>query len=164
MSTQSPAGDPDVIALNQLISRPNVYRNLHPAVLVEHSLCRGEGTRLASNGALVGWTGKRTGRSPKDKFTVKDARTAEKVYWGDVNQAFEPEKFDALYRRVLEHLKGRELFTQDLFAGADPEYRLPIRLVCEFAWHSLFVRELFIRPNEEELKSHAPEFSVIAAP
>jgi len=80
MSMQSPAGDPDVIALNQLITRPNVYRNLHAAALVEHSLRRGEGTRLAANGALVGWTGKRTGRSPKDKFTVKDVVTAEKVH------------------------------------------------------------------------------------
>src|SRR5207253_5905997 len=164
MSTQSPAGDPDVIALNQLISRPNVYRNLHPAVLVEHSLRRGEGTRLAANGALVGWTGKRTGRSPKDKFTVKDAVTADKVFWGEVNQPFDPQKFEALYSRVLEYLKTRDLYVQDLFAGADPQYRLPIRVINEFAWHNLFVRDLFIRPTEEELQTHAPEFTVIAAP
>src|SRR5437868_4834542 len=164
MSTQSPAGDPDVIALNQLISRPNVYRNLHPAVLVEHSLRRGEGTRLAANGALVGWTGKRTGRSPKDKFTVKDAVTAEKIHWGEVNQPFDAQKFEALHSRVLDYLKTRDLYVQDLFAGADPQYRLPIRVINEFAWHSLFVRDLFIRPTEEELKGHAPEFTVIAAP
>src|SRR5438874_12379219 len=164
MSTQSPAGDPDVIALNQLISRPNVYRNLHPAVLVEHSLRRGEGTRLAANGALVGWTGKRTGRSPKDKFTVKDAVTADKVFWGEVNQPFDAQKFEALYSRVLEYLKTRDLYVQDLFAGADPQYRLPIRVINEFAWHNLFVRDLFIRPTEEELQTHAPEFTVIAAP
>src|SRR5438067_1075922 len=164
MSTQSPAGDPDVIALNQLISRPNVYRNLHPAVLVEHSLRRGEGTRLAANGALVGWTGKRTGRSPKDKFTVKDAVTADKVHWGEVNQPFDAQKFEALYSRVLDYLKTRDLYVQDLFAGADPQYRLPIRVINEFAWHSLFVRDLFIRPTEEELQAHAPEFTVVAAP
>ena len=163
-SLDSSAGDGLTQELNQLMQGEKVHRNLHPSALVERSLCRGEGTRLASNGALVGWTGKRTGRSPKDKFTVKDPRTADKVYWGEVNQAFEPEKFDALYRRVLEHLKGRELFTQDLFAGADPEYRLPIRTINEFAWHNLFVRQLFIRPSEEELKSHTPEFTVVAAP
>src|SRR5947209_20044523 len=91
MSTQSPAGDSVAIELNQLISRENVYRNLHAAALVEHSLRRGEGTRLASNGALVGWTGKRTGRSPKDKFTVKDARTADTVHWGQLKQPIEPQ-------------------------------------------------------------------------
>src|SRR5438477_3359144 len=164
MSMQSPAGDPDVIALNQLITRPNVYRNLHAAALVEHSLRRGEGPRPAANGALVGWTGKRTGRSPKDKFTVKDAVTADKVFWGEVNQPFDPQKFEALYSRVLEYLKTRDLYVQDLFAGADPQYRLPIRVINEFAWHNLFVRDLFIRPTEEELQTHAPEFTVIAAP
>src|SRR5205823_11616317 len=163
-STDVPACEPNVISMQQLFSGPNVYRNLHPAVLVEHSLRRGEGTRLAANGALVGWTGKRTGRSPKDKFTVKDAVTADKVFWGEVNQPFDPQKFEALYSRVLEYLKTRDLYVQDLFAGADPQYRLPIRVIYEFAWHNLFVRDLFIRPTDEELQTHAPEFTVIAAP
>jgi phosphoenolpyruvate carboxykinase (ATP) len=112
----------------------------------------------------VAETGKRTGRSPKDKFTVKDARTAERVLWGDVNQPFGPEKFDALYRRALTYLKDKELFVQDLFAGADPKYRLPVRIVNELAWHNLFVRQLFVRPSQQELSSHRPEFTVIAIP
>ena len=99
-------------------------------------------------------TGKRTGRSPKDKFTVKDSITDNKIEWGKVNQPFPPDKFDALYDRVIEYLTGKELFVQDLFCGADPQYQLPIRVINEYAWHNLFVRQLFIRPTAEELKTH----------
>src|SRR5262249_40293621 len=86
------------------------------------------------------------------------------VAWGPVNAPMSPDAFDALYERVLEHLQGRELFVQDLYCGADPNYRLPVRFVNEYAWHNLFVRQLFIRPTAQELKSHDPEFTVIAAP
>jgi phosphoenolpyruvate carboxykinase (ATP) len=150
------------IDLDKLLAGRAVHRNLTASVLVEHSLRRGEG-RLASNGALVAETGSRTGRSPKDKFIVKDAITADKVHWGN-NQAMEPEKFEALYERVIDHLKDKELFVQDLYAGADPAYRLPIRVINEYAWHNLFVRQLFIRPTKGELATHKPEFTVIAAP
>src|SRR5450755_3925644 len=146
----------------ELLSEGRTHFNLSPAVLVEHSIRRNE-AKLAANGALVGYTN-RTGRSPKDKFIVKDETTAQTVAWGGVNTPFEPEKFDALYARVMEHLRGRELFVQDLFCGADPAYRLPVRIVNEYAWHNLFVRQLFLRPSSEELKHHQPEFTVIAAP
>src|SRR5437879_4211242 len=146
----------------ELLSEGRTYFNLSPALLVEHSIRRNE-AKLASNGAIVGYTN-RTGRSPKDKFVVKDEMTAHSVAWGAVNAAFEPEKFDALYARVMEHLRGRELYVQDLFCGADPAYRLPVRIVNEYAWHNLFVRQLFLRPTPEELKSHHAEFTVIAAP
>jgi phosphoenolpyruvate carboxykinase (ATP) len=149
--------------LSSLLNRPNVYRNLSPSVLVEHSIRRKE-TRLAANGALVGETGKRTGRSPKDKFIVKDAATAAKVNWGAINQPFETEKFDVLYARVIEHLRQRDLFVQQLFAGADESYRLPLQVVNEYAWHNLFVRQLFVRPSAEELRSHRPEWTVLCAP
>jgi phosphoenolpyruvate carboxykinase (ATP) len=164
MPSQMQAADALSAELSQLLSGETVRRNLPVTALMEHSLRRDEGTRLASNGALVGYTGKRTGRSPKDKFTVKDARTADKIFWGEVNRPFEPDKFDALYARVLGHLKGRELFVQDLYAGADAQYRLPIRVVNELAWHNLFVRQLFVRPSAEQLKTHQPEFTVICAP
>src|SRR6185312_702907 len=141
-----------------------VYRNLHSGLLVEHAIRRGEGL-LADNGALVGYTGKFTGRTPKDKFTVKDAITADKVNWGDMNQPFDPEKFDALFERVLEFMRGRdELFVEDLFAGADPRYRMPIRVINQYAWHNLFVRALFVRPTAEELKTHQPDFTIVSAP
>lgn len=149
--------------LTELLGQANVYRNLYPAQLVEAAVRRGEG-QLASRGSLVAGTGKCTGRSPKDKFTVKDAITADKVDWGKVNLPFSPEKFDALYVRVVDYLKNKELFVQDLFCGADPRYRLPIQVMNEYAWHNLFVRQLFLRPTPPELKTHKPEFTILSAP
>jgi len=146
----------------ELLSEGRTHFNLSSGVLVEHSIRRNE-SKLAANGAIVGYTN-RTGRSPKDKFIVKDEMTEHTVNWGAVNVPFEPSKFDGLYARVMEHLRGRELFVQDLFCGADPAYRLPVRIVNEYAWHNLFVRQLFIRPTPEELRNHHPEFTVIAAP
>jgi phosphoenolpyruvate carboxykinase (ATP) len=150
-------------ALETLLKSTKVHRNLYSGVLVEQAIRRGEGL-LADNGALVAYTGKYTGRSPKDKFTVKDQTTAELVNWGDVNQPFDPEKFDALFDRVVASLRGKELFVQDLYAGADSKYRLPIRVINEYAWHNLFVRALFVRPTEEELKTHRAEFTIVSAP
>jgi phosphoenolpyruvate carboxykinase (ATP) len=158
MSVAAALGD-----ISSILQKENVYKNLSAGPLVEHSIRRGEG-ELASNGALVATTGKRTGRSPKDKFIVKGSITADKVDWGTVNQPFSPEKFEALYQRLLDYMRGRELFVQDLYAGADAKYRLPIRVVCEYAWQSLFARQLFVRPSPIELKAHEPEFTVIAAP
>ncbi len=146
----------------ELLSEGRTHFNLSPAVLVEHTLRRDEAT-LAANGALVGYTN-RTGRSPKDKFIVRDEMTDHTVAWGAVNAGFDPDHFDELYERVVEHLRGRDLFVQDLFCGADPAYRLPVRIVTEYAWHSLFVRQLFIRPTTQELRHHHPEFTVICAP
>lgn len=111
----------------ELLSEGRTHFNLSPAVLVEHSIRRNE-AKLAAKGCIVGYTN-RTGRSPKDKFIVKDDATASTVAWGSVNAPFDPEKFDALYERVMDHLRGRELFVQDLFCGADPAYRLPVRIV-----------------------------------
>jgi len=149
--------------VTQLLGQEKVHRNLFPAALVEAALRRGE-AELAAGGSLVAGTGKRTGRSPKDKFTIKDAVTENRVAWGSANQPFPPDKFDALYERVLDYLKGKELFVQDLFCGADPKYTLPIQVINEYAWHNLFVRQLFIRPTAEELKTHKPEFTIVSAP
>ena len=102
----------------ELLSEGRTHFNLSPALLVEHAIRRNE-AKLAANGAIVGYTN-RTGRSPKDKFIVKDETTEHSVAWGAVNAPFEQDKFDALYERVMEHLRGRELFVQDLFCGADP--------------------------------------------
>ncbi|HET6934196.1 MAG TPA: phosphoenolpyruvate carboxykinase (ATP), partial [Candidatus Angelobacter sp.] len=163
MSQTLPAID-SASALETLLKTTKVHRNLHSGLLVEHAIRRGEGL-LADNGALVGYTGKFTGRTPKDKFTVKDSITENLVHWGDVNQPFDPEKFDALFERVLEFMRQRdELFVQDLYAGADRKYRLPIRVINQYAWHNLFVRALFVRPTAEELKTHQPEFTIVAAP
>ncbi len=149
--------------LPDLLAQKSVHRDLSTSQLVETAIKNGEGV-LSSRGALVSETGKRTGRSPKDKFTVKDAITKDKVAWGPVNQPFAADKFDALYQRVLEYLAAKEVYVQDLFCGADPKYQLPIQVVNEYAWHNLFVRQLFIRPNSEELNTHKPEFTIVAAP
>jgi phosphoenolpyruvate carboxykinase (ATP) len=149
--------------LSALAAGTQVHSNLPVAQLVEIALAGGE-ARLAANGALVAYTGARTGRSPKDKFTVDDSITHSLVDWGRVNQPLAPERFDALFERVTEHLRNRKLFLQDLFCGADPAYRLPIRVFAEYAWHALFVRQLFVRPDAAQLAAHLPEFTVIAAP
>jgi phosphoenolpyruvate carboxykinase (ATP) len=150
-------------ALKALAAGPQVHLNLRVAQLVETALLRGE-ARLAANGALVATTGARTGRSPRDKFIVDDAVTHDSVDWGRVNQPFPPERFEALLERVAHHMRERDLFVQDLYCGADPAYRLPIRVIAEYAWHALFVHQLFVCPEADELKAHAPEFTVIAAP
>jgi phosphoenolpyruvate carboxykinase (ATP) len=149
--------------LKQLIEGPYVHRNLSTPQLVETAVARGEG-RLALNGALVARTGARTGRSPRDKFTVEDELTQERVHWGKVNQPFPKDKFHALLDRVLAHMAERDLYVMDLAAGADRKYQLPIQVICEYAWHALFVKQLFIRPTLAELETHVPEFTVIAAP
>ena len=150
-------------ALRALAAGPQAHLNLQATQLVESALLRGE-ARLASNGALVATTGARTGRSPRDKFIVDDAVSHTTVDWGRVNQPFSPERFEALLERVTQHMRERDLFVQDLYSGADPAYRLPIRVIAEYAWHALFVRQLFIRPEPPELAGHTPDFTVIAAP
>ena len=150
-------------ALKALANGPQVHLNLGVAQLVESALLRGEG-RLAANGALVATTGARTGRSPRDKFIVDDEITHSTVDWGKVNQPFDSTRFNALFDRVTHHMAERDLFIQDLYSGADQNYRLPIRIIAEYAWHSLFVRQLFIRPEAAELAGFSPDFTVIAAP
>ncbi len=162
MSQTLPAID-TTSAVETLLKTNKVHRNLHSGPLVEHAVRRGEG-HLADNGAFAAYTGKFTGRTPKDRFTVKDSSTADLVNWGEINQPFDPVKFDALFERVLEYLRGRELFLQDLYAGADPNYRMPIRVINNLAWQNLFVRAMFIRPTNEELKAHQAEFTVVSVP
>jgi phosphoenolpyruvate carboxykinase (ATP) len=137
--------------------------NFEPAQLIETAVRRREGL-LASNGALVVRTGQFTGRSPKDKYVVRDQLTEGSVNWGAINQPMSEEAFNRLYARLLVFLEAHELFVQDAFGGTDPEYRLPIRVITATAWHSLFARQLFVRPQPEELVNHRPEFTLISAP
>jgi len=139
--------------------------NLPPALLYEHALRRGEGL-LAATGPLVVATGEHTGRSPRDKFVVQEPATAD-VWWGEVNRPLPPAGFDELHRQVVSHLGDRELFVQDLYACADPAYRLRVRVVSETAWSALFARNLFIVPTAEERvadRGRAPDFTVLHAP
>ncbi|NNE43192.1 MAG: phosphoenolpyruvate carboxykinase (ATP) [Gemmatimonadetes bacterium] len=139
-----------------------VHRNLTSARLVEMAIQRGEGT-LASNGALLVTTGERTGRSPKDRFVVDTPAVHDDIWWGEVNQPISSAHFDSLYAKVQKHLATRDQFIFDGFAGADPDYRLPVRVITEKAWHNLFSRTLFIRPTDQELATHKAEFTVIDA-
>src|SRR5271163_1939919 len=147
----------------KLVEGAHVHRNLSTPQLVEAAIARGEAS-LADNGALVALTGARTGRSPRDKFTVRDAVTSDTVDWGKVNQPFDPAQFEALLARVVAHMRERDLYVLDLFAGADEHYRLPVQIIAEYAWHALFVKQLFVRVPAKELANHKPEFTVIAAP
>ena len=146
-----------------LTNTGTVHRNLPVAQLVEMSLRRGE-SALASNGALVALTGKRTGRSPNDKFVVREPGSEAHIWWGKVNQPLTREHFQKLRAKVTDHFESRDVFVFDGFAGADLAHRLPIRIICEFAWHSLFAHQLFRRPAPQDLEQHEPQFTVIAAP
>jgi len=138
------------------------HRNLGEAELIELAIRRGEG-RFAANGALAVETGAHTGRSAQDKFTVRDA-TTEQTLWWDNNKAMTPAQFATLEQDFLAHAAGRDLFVQDLYAGADEAYRLNTRVFCEFAWHALFIRHLLRRPAASELAAFAPEFTVVNLP
>ena len=141
-----------------------VYWNLSAPVLYEESIRRGEG-EIAAQGPLVCRTGQHTGRSPNDKFFVLEPSSEGHVHWGDVNRPIDAEKFDLLQQDLTRHLQDRELFVLDAWAGAAPDYRLPIRVVTEFAWHNLFARNMFIEETDPaKLARHTPEFTVIAAP
>lgn len=141
----------------------DAYWNLTPADLVEETLLRGEGM-LTDNGALAIETGEFTGRSPKDKFLVKDAITKDTVWWGDVNIPFEADKFDKLYDRVTAYLAGKDVYVRDAYACADPRYRLNIRVVTEFPWSNLFANNLFLRPTTDEIMNFAPDWHIVCAP
>jgi phosphoenolpyruvate carboxykinase (ATP) len=145
------------------ISEPaRVYWNLNDPELYEEVARRNEGV-LSDHGALIVDTGEHTGRAAKDKAIVREPDSEDKVFWGDVNKDFSQVKFDGLRDRMMAHAKGRDLFVQDTFVGADPDYRLPIRIINELAWHSLFARTMFIS-NSEETAPHQPEFTIINFP
>ena len=140
----------------------NVYYNLIEPVLVETALSRGEGT-LGKGGSFLVTTGKHTGRSPSDKFVVRTESVEDSIWWEN-NAPMEPAAFDVLHADMLEHMKGKDYFVQDLFGGADPAHRLDVRMVTELAWHGLFIRHMLRRPDRDELDRFVPEFTVINCP
>src|SRR5213083_2065271 len=140
-----------------------VYRNLTPSQLYEHALRRGEGV-VTSAGPFSAVTSPHTGRSPNDKFLVQEPDSTGQIWWGKVNQPIAPEKFARLKADVEAHLSGQELFVRDVYAGADPAFRLPIRFMTPNAWHALFVYNMFLRPADGALSSFEPEFEVLHAP
>ena len=141
-----------------------VHWNLSVAALYEEAVKRGEGT-ISVDGPIVCSTGKFTGRSPNDKFIVSEASSQQNVAWGKVNRAIDEASFNALLARMQAYAAGKDLFVQDCYAGADPGYRLPIRVITERAWHSLFARHMFIVEKDRTvLADHDPQFTVIDLP
>jgi phosphoenolpyruvate carboxykinase (ATP) len=150
------------IETNGLKTTGTVYFNLLEHQLYEEALHRQE-ARLTAHGALLAETGQHTGRSPKDKFIVRDADTEDAIWW-DNNKPMAREQFDTLYRDFQEHARGLDLFVQDLIGGADPENALPTRVITEYAWHSLFIRNLLIRPERAALANFQAKMTVIDLP
>ncbi|HEX8960764.1 MAG TPA: phosphoenolpyruvate carboxykinase (ATP) [Geobacteraceae bacterium] len=132
-------------------------------VLYEQIATRGEGL-VTHMGAVAVKTGHYTGRAANEKFIVDETSSHDHINWGKFNRPFDPEKFDELYNRMLAYMHGRDLFVQDCFAGASPGHRLPVRVITEKAWHSLFARNMFVRATSEELPHHKPAFTVIDLP
>ncbi|HJR81864.1 MAG TPA: phosphoenolpyruvate carboxykinase (ATP) [Anaerolineales bacterium] len=140
------------------------YWNLPVEALYEEAIFRGEGL-TSRGGAFIAHTGKHTARSANDKFIVRHVDSENNIWWGAYNRPFELEKFEGLYSRLLAYFQGRDVFVEDLYAGADEEYRLPVRFVTEYAWHSMFIRNMFILPQSlEEYQRFIPEFTIISAP
>jgi phosphoenolpyruvate carboxykinase (ATP) len=147
-----------------LVHLDRVFWNLPVPALYEEATFRKEGF-VAHGGPLVVNTGKWSARAAQDKYIVRESSTEDKIWWGEYNRPITPEKFSNLYSRVQAYLQDEELFVQDCFIGADPEYRMPIRVIAEDAWHSIFARNMFILPKTQEAyQDHVPDFTVIAAP
>jgi phosphoenolpyruvate carboxykinase (ATP) len=141
----------------------NAYWNLHPSELVEFTIRRGEG-RLTDTGALAIKTGEFTGRSPKDKYVVRDETTEDSIWWGEVNNPFDSAKFDRLLNRVTNYLSGKDIWIRDSYVCASPKYRINLRIVNEFPWGNLFSYNLFLRPERNEIKNFRHEWLIINAP
>ncbi|MEM1136055.1 MAG: phosphoenolpyruvate carboxykinase (ATP) [Bacteroidota bacterium] len=145
------------------IKFPSVIYNSSPAKLISDTIHKKQGV-LTDKGALMVETGKFTGRSPKDRFIVKDEITESTVWWGAINQPFKQQKYFALKEKMLDFLSGQELYVRDVMAGADPKYALNVRIINTNPWQNLFCHNMFIAPTAEELLNFNPEFTVIAAP
>jgi phosphoenolpyruvate carboxykinase (ATP) len=159
--TQEPGHSLDQVGLHNVAA---VYWNPTTPHLYEEIIKRNEGW-ISHLGPIVVRTGSHTGRSPNDKFVVQDAASADRVWWGPQNRPFEMEKFDILHRRLSAYLQNKDVFVQDCHAGADPRFQLPLRVITEHAWHSLFARNLFRQIHDPgERREHVPDFTVINAP
>ncbi|GBD89382.1 phosphoenolpyruvate carboxykinase [ATP] [bacterium BMS3Abin04] len=153
---------------NQLIERGfhnlnNIFYNLSTPALYEQAVRRREGL-IAHLGPLVTRTGQHTGRSPNDKFIVKEPGSDKDIWWGKINRSIDEEHFNVLYAKMLAYAENKDLYIQDCFAGTDPEFKLPIRVINETGWHNLFARNMFVLPKKEDLKDFHPEFTVINFP
>lgn len=146
-----------------IINPGHIYYNLSVPALYEEVIRRGEG-EIAEAGTLVAYTAPHTGRSPQDRFIVKEPSTENDILWGAVNKPIEPRQFDSLYKKIIAYLEGKDLFVRDLYVCAHKDYRMPVRVINEYAWHNVFVNNLFIRPKPDDLPHDSVGFTVISAP
>ena len=155
------------LAAHGITPEREVYWDLSTPKLVEHTLRRGEGA-LAHQGPIVVSTVPYTGRSPKDKFVVREETTEKDIWWGEVNHPIETEVYEALYDRVTEYLGKQDLYVQDVYAAADPQYRLAVRAITETPWHAHFCRNMFRLPrtyeHDDEIEPFMPDFTIVHAP
>jgi len=145
------------------IKGANVHWNLQPETLQEMTVAFGMGTET-ENGTLAVNTGKFTGRSPQDRFLVKDDYTEDKIWWGRVNKPISPENFDKLYDEVVNYLSGKEIFARDAYVCADPKYRMNVRTITEYPWSNFFINSMFLRLDDEGLANFEEEWLVLCAP
>ncbi len=145
------------------IKNAKVHYQLTPDQLHDITIEKGQGVE-ASSGALAVNTGEFTGRSPQDRFIVKDDITKDRVWWGNINIPFDTEKFDQLYDKITAYLSEKEVYVRDSYACADPKYKTKYSCYKEYPWSNIFVYNMFIRPTEEELNNFQPEWTVINAP
>ncbi|UCF29142.1 MAG: phosphoenolpyruvate carboxykinase (ATP) [Chloroflexota bacterium] len=147
-----------------IVNLRKAYWNLPAEALYEEIVFRNEG-KLTHQGPIVVNTGNHTARAANDKFIVRESGSAEDIWWGEYNRPYDSDKFEELFSRLQGFLQGRDLFIQDCYAGADPNFKLPVRIITEYAWHSLFARNMFILPDtNEEYRRHVPQFTVISIP
>lgn len=151
------------MAQSSISFKPTVYRNLSVEQLIDQAIERGEGI-LAANGALSVRTGKRTGRSPKDRFIVQTADTENQVAWGKINQPIQEKVFERLWNRAQDYLTTIDVFIADLQVGADPEYYFPVQIISQYAWHTLFAHQLFIRPKDFHGNGAQPTWTILMVP
>ncbi len=150
--------------MSEVIQATKLHQNLLPAALVEHTIIRGLG-KLSSSGALVINTGKFTGRSPKDRFIVKDAVTADTVDWNNINMPIAPENYRKLYDKMMQFIESAdEIYVRDAHACANPNYRLNLRIYTEYPWQNLFAYNMFLRPSAKELKNFTPDWRIYSFP
>ncbi|MBT6013583.1 MAG: phosphoenolpyruvate carboxykinase (ATP), partial [Flavobacteriales bacterium] len=145
------------------IKNATAHWNLSPEELTKIAIEKGQAT-ITSSGAININTGEFTGRSPKDRFIVRDAITENSVWWGDVNLSFDEDKFDTLHQKVLSYLWEKEIYVRDSYACADPKYNINIRVVNEYAWSNLFAYNMFLRPTNQEIDNFEPEWTILNAP
>src|SRR5690606_4431019 len=149
MQNFGPFRSDDGLEIHGITNARAVYWNLPPEALYEQAIRRGEG-EVVQHGPLAANTGQHTGRSPNDKFIVREPSSEDKIWWGKINRPFAQEKFDSLHRQILAYIQNRDVFVFDGYAGADERYRMPVRVITEYAWHSLFARNMFLREGDPE--------------